>query len=172
MLHLHLLYSLIQTVNRSWGICLPVRVKQYWKQTLHSKQLAVLFSVMPTTSDTFFLLIYVVFFFHVFFLAFYKYPISFYFGNYLSCHVFSPLNVLNLVWTSWGLTLIYVSPLVYDVTRRETFTNLINVWAKEVELYLTNRECIKILVGNKVDRVSLYYYSTSILCQHSVSILS
>ncbi|KGN62197.1 ras-related protein RABC2a [Cucumis sativus] len=44
--------------------------------------------------------------------------------------------------------------LVYDVTRRETFTNLINVWAKEVELYLTNRECIKILVGNKVDRGS------------------
>ncbi|KAL0557243.1 hypothetical protein IC582_005767 [Cucumis melo] len=44
--------------------------------------------------------------------------------------------------------------LVYDVTRRETFTNLINIWAKEVELYLTNRECIKILVGNKVDRGS------------------
>ncbi|CAK9313400.1 unnamed protein product [Citrullus colocynthis] len=44
--------------------------------------------------------------------------------------------------------------LVYDVTRRETFTNLMDVWAKEVELYLTNRECIKILVGNKVDRGS------------------
>ncbi|KAJ4720696.1 Ras-related protein like [Melia azedarach] len=42
--------------------------------------------------------------------------------------------------------------LVYDVTRRETFTNLSNVWAKEVELYSTNRDCIKILVGNKVDR--------------------
>ncbi|KAM1406307.1 hypothetical protein ACFXTH_000996 [Malus domestica] len=42
--------------------------------------------------------------------------------------------------------------LVYDVTRRETFTNLSNIWAKEVETYSTNPECIKILVGNKVDR--------------------
>lgn len=44
--------------------------------------------------------------------------------------------------------------IVYDVTRRETFTNLSNIWAKEVDLYSTNEECIKILVGNKVDRVS------------------
>ncbi|KAL4325917.1 hypothetical protein GQ457_11G007930 [Hibiscus cannabinus] len=42
--------------------------------------------------------------------------------------------------------------LVYDVTWRETFTNLSDVWAKEVELYSTNQDCIKILVGNKVDR--------------------
>ncbi|KAL6126405.1 hypothetical protein ACLB2K_074454 [Fragaria x ananassa] len=42
--------------------------------------------------------------------------------------------------------------LVYDVTRRETFTNLSNLWAKEVDRYSTNQECIKILVGNKVDR--------------------
>ncbi|KAK8638946.1 hypothetical protein V6N13_137354 [Hibiscus sabdariffa] len=44
--------------------------------------------------------------------------------------------------------------LVYDVTRRETFTNLSDVWAKEVELYSTNQDCIKILVGNIVDRDS------------------
>ncbi|EOY18856.1 Rab gtpase c2a, alpha,atrab,atrab18b,atrabc2a,rabc2a isoform 3 [Theobroma cacao] len=44
--------------------------------------------------------------------------------------------------------------IVYDVTRRETFTNLSEIWAKEVELYSTNHECIKILVGNKVDRDS------------------
>lgn len=43
---------------------------------------------------------------------------------------------------------------MYDVTRRETFTNLSDVWAKEVQLYSTNQECIKILLGNKVDRVS------------------
>ncbi|KAF9598348.1 hypothetical protein IFM89_027096 [Coptis chinensis] len=43
--------------------------------------------------------------------------------------------------------------LVYDVTRRESFTNLADVWAKEVELYSTNQDCIKMLVGNKVDRV-------------------
>ncbi|XP_041001214.1 ras-related protein RABC2a-like isoform X2 [Juglans microcarpa x Juglans regia] len=42
--------------------------------------------------------------------------------------------------------------LVYDVTRRETFTNLLDIWAKEVQLYSTNHECIKILLGNKVDR--------------------
>ncbi|XVF75635.1 hypothetical protein PTKIN_Ptkin13bG0203000 [Pterospermum kingtungense] len=44
--------------------------------------------------------------------------------------------------------------LVYDVTRRETFTNLSEIWAKEVELYSTYPECIKILVGNKVDKDS------------------
>lgn len=43
---------------------------------------------------------------------------------------------------------------VYDVARRETFTNLSDVWAKEAELYSTTPECIKMLVGNKVDRES------------------
>ncbi|KVI00002.1 ras-related protein RABC2a [Cynara cardunculus var. scolymus] len=42
--------------------------------------------------------------------------------------------------------------LVYDVTRRETFTNLSEVWAKEVDLYSTNQDCVKMLVGNKVDK--------------------
>ncbi|KAL8126001.1 ras-related protein RABC2a-like [Apium graveolens] len=41
--------------------------------------------------------------------------------------------------------------LVYDVTKRETFTNLSDVWAKEVNLYSTNQNCVKMLVGNKVD---------------------
>ncbi|KAA3455170.1 ras-related protein RABC2a-like isoform X1 [Gossypium australe] len=50
--------------------------------------------------------------------------------------------------------------LVYDVTRRDTFTNLTDVWAKEVELYSTNQDCVKILVGNKVDMLfSLHSYS-------------
>ncbi|CAN1353528.1 Ras-related protein RABC2a, partial [Linum perenne] len=44
--------------------------------------------------------------------------------------------------------------LVYDVTQRETFTNLSDVWAKEVDLYCTNQDCVKILVGNKVDKDS------------------
>ncbi|KAK6126241.1 hypothetical protein DH2020_040013 [Rehmannia glutinosa] len=44
--------------------------------------------------------------------------------------------------------------LVYDVTRRATFTNLSDVWAKELELYSNNHDCVKILVGNKVDRES------------------
>ncbi|XP_076882417.1 ras-related protein RABC2a-like [Bidens hawaiensis] len=44
--------------------------------------------------------------------------------------------------------------LVYDVTKRETFTNLSEIWAKEVDLYSTNQDCIKMLVGNKVDKES------------------
>ncbi|KAJ9181513.1 hypothetical protein P3X46_009637 [Hevea brasiliensis] len=44
--------------------------------------------------------------------------------------------------------------LVYDVTQRQTFTNLANLWAKEVELYSTNKDCVKLLVGNKVDKES------------------
>ena len=48
------------------------------------------------------------------------------------------------------------------MTRRETFTNLSDVWAKEVDLYSTNQDCIKMLVGNKVDRVSSAFF-TSVL---------
>ena len=33
--------------------------------------------------------------------------------------------------------------------------NLSEIWAKEVELYSTNQDCIKMLVGNKVDKVFL-----------------
>ncbi|KAA0040756.1 hypothetical protein IC582_024730 [Cucumis melo] len=44
--------------------------------------------------------------------------------------------------------------MVYDVTRRDTFTNLSEVWAKEIDLYSTNPDCIKMLVGNKVDKES------------------
>jgi Ras-related protein Rab-18 len=42
---------------------------------------------------------------------------------------------------------------VYDVSRRETFTNLSDIWAKEIDLYSTNQDCVKMLVGNKVDKV-------------------
>ncbi|KAF6167702.1 hypothetical protein GIB67_017197 [Kingdonia uniflora] len=52
------------------------------------------------------------------------------------------------------MDLLGISLLVYDVTRRESFTNLSEVWAKEVKLYSTNEDCIKMLVGNKVDRDS------------------
>ncbi|KAM2294204.1 hypothetical protein EV2_034942 [Malus domestica] len=44
--------------------------------------------------------------------------------------------------------------MVYDVTRRETFTNLSDIWAKEIDLYSTSQDCIKMLVGNKVDKES------------------
>lgn len=52
---------------------------------------------------------------------------------------------------------------MYDVTRRETFTNLSDVWAKEVDLYSTNQDCIKMLVGNKVDKVFSMDFSVGIL---------
>ncbi|KAL7612733.1 hypothetical protein Lser_V15G05349 [Lactuca serriola] len=42
--------------------------------------------------------------------------------------------------------------LVYDVTRRDTFTSLLDIWAKEVERYSTNQDCVKMLIGNKVDK--------------------
>jgi hypothetical protein len=45
------------------------------------------------------------------------------------------------------------SLLVYDVTKRETFTNLAEVWTKEIEANSTNKDCVKMLVGNKVDKV-------------------
>ncbi|KAK7316948.1 hypothetical protein RJT34_00784 [Clitoria ternatea] len=44
--------------------------------------------------------------------------------------------------------------MVYDVTRRETFTDLSEVWTKEIDLYSTNPDCIRMLVGNKVDKES------------------
>eukprot|EP00164_Ancoracysta_twista_P000040 GFYU01000055.1.p1 GENE.GFYU01000055.1~~GFYU01000055.1.p1 ORF type:complete len:204 (-),score=45.49 GFYU01000055.1:376-987(-) len=40
--------------------------------------------------------------------------------------------------------------LVYDVTRRETFEALPQ-WLKEVDLYSTNKDAVRLLVANKVD---------------------
>ncbi|XWS21717.1 hypothetical protein CRYUN_Cryun30bG0078600 [Craigia yunnanensis] len=44
--------------------------------------------------------------------------------------------------------------MVYDVTRRDTFTNLSDIWAKEIDRFSTNQDCIKMLVGNKIDKES------------------
>uniref|UniRef100_A0AAQ4Q444 RAB18B, member RAS oncogene family n=1 Tax=Gasterosteus aculeatus aculeatus TaxID=481459 RepID=A0AAQ4Q444_GASAC len=41
--------------------------------------------------------------------------------------------------------------LVYDVTKRETFTKLEN-WLNELETYTTRNDLVKMLVGNKIDR--------------------
>ena len=40
---------------------------------------------------------------------------------------------------------------MYDVTNRESFTDLQEVWMKEVDQYSTNSDCVIMLVGNKVD---------------------
>jgi Ras-related protein Rab-18 len=42
--------------------------------------------------------------------------------------------------------------LVYDVCDRESFEN-VQEWLREVDLYCTNDDCIKLLVGNKIDKV-------------------
>lgn len=47
-----------------------------------------------------------------------------------------------------------VAVAVYDVTRRETFTKLDN-WLNELETYCTRNDLVKMLVGNKIDRVSV-----------------
>ncbi|XP_061873142.1 ras-related protein Rab-18-B isoform X2 [Colius striatus] len=41
--------------------------------------------------------------------------------------------------------------LVYDVTRKETFTGL-ESWLKELEMYTTNSDVVTMLVGNKIDK--------------------
>ncbi|KAK6119244.1 hypothetical protein DH2020_047007 [Rehmannia glutinosa] len=53
-----------------------------------------------------------------------------------------------------GVIMGLVVSAFYDVTRRDTFTNLSDIWAKEIDLYSTNQDCIKMLVGNKVDKES------------------
>jgi len=43
--------------------------------------------------------------------------------------------------------------LVFDVTDRPSFQHLDN-WLKEIELYSTNENVVKLLVGNKIDKES------------------
>lgn len=45
--------------------------------------------------------------------------------------------------------------LVYDVTRRDTFLKLRD-WLAELENNLTNDNAILMIVGNKIDKVSLF----------------
>ena len=40
---------------------------------------------------------------------------------------------------------------VYDVSRRETFDNLKDIWLREVDMYNGNGSVVKMLVANKVD---------------------
>ena len=41
---------------------------------------------------------------------------------------------------------------MYDVTRRDTFAKLDN-WLNELETYCTRNDLVKMLVGNKIDKV-------------------
>jgi GTPase SAR1 family protein len=43
---------------------------------------------------------------------------------------------------------------VYDVTRRETFESLADIWMREVDMYSTVEDAVKMVVANKTDLVS------------------
>lgn len=60
-----------------------------------------------------------------------------------------PHQLLNVKLTLFSLL------LVYDVTRRDTFTKLEN-WLNELETYCTRNDLVKMLVGNKIDKVCLF----------------
>ena len=47
--------------------------------------------------------------------------------------------------------------LVYDVTNRNTFTKL-DMWLNELDTYSTKTEVVKMLVGNKIDQVTLIFF--------------
>lgn len=44
---------------------------------------------------------------------------------------------------------------MYDTSSRETFDKL-EEWLNEVEMYSTKKDIIKMLVGNKIDKVNLF----------------
>ncbi|KAG6521210.1 hypothetical protein ZIOFF_018276 [Zingiber officinale] len=48
-------------------------------------------------------------------------------------------------------TLTSIHLLVYDVTRKDTFTSLANKWIEELKLYSAYHDSVKVLVGNKLD---------------------
>lgn len=68
----------------------------------------------------------------------------------------------------------YLPPLslvVYDVTKRDTFTRLEN-WLNELETYCTRNDLVKMLVGNKIDKVCSVLSFFSFLGSFSLSVLS
>lgn len=52
--------------------------------------------------------------------------------------------------------------LVYDVTRAETFDSLADIWLREVDMYNTVDECIKMVVANKTDLAEQREVSTDV----------
>lgn len=42
--------------------------------------------------------------------------------------------------------------VVYDVSRRDTF-NKMQTWLDELDTYTTRRNIVKMIVGNKIDKV-------------------
>ena len=60
------------------------------------------------------------------------------------------------------LTTLVTFFLVYDTSSRDTFDKL-EEWLNEVEMYSTKKDIIKMLVGNKIDKVISIHCSTGCL---------
>lgn len=63
-----------------------------------------------------------------------------------------------LFWVSYYFDIFkiyaYCCILVYDVSNRDTFDAL-NTWWNEVNTYCSSPDVVKMIVGNKVDKVML-----------------
>lgn len=65
-------------------------------------------------------------------------------------------------------------PTVYDVTKRDTFVKL-ETWLNELETYTTRIDLVKMLVGNKIDKVepplspvhSLLIFDNQVFSEHA-----
>lgn len=57
--------------------------------------------------------------------------------------------------------------LVFDVTRRETFQNLEEVWVKEVDTYTTIDKSVRMVIGNKIDKVRACRKDLEVVTQSS-----
>lgn len=63
---------------------------------------------------------------------------------------------------------------VYDVTKRDTFVKL-DTWLNELETYTTRTDLVKMLVGNKIDKVepplshvhSLLLFRNQVFSEHA-----
>lgn len=62
------------------------------------------------------------------------------------------IKLLFYLYHIFPVTVSLFSLAVYDVTKRETFTKLEN-WLNELETYTTRNDIVKMLVGNKIDKV-------------------
>ena len=51
----------------------------------------------------------------------------------------------------------------YDVSRRETFESIEDIWMREVDMYSTVDNAVKMVVANKVDKV-LYPCLACVTC--------
>lgn len=56
--------------------------------------------------------------------------------------------------------------VAYDVTRRETFESLDEIWMREVDMYSTIEDAVKMVVANKLDKVGS---RTDLSCSSSLS---